>query len=101
MIHYTCDMCGRPLSTDEVRYVVDMQLYAVTSPQPGEIVVDPDTDHLGDLDDLMHQADDVPDLTDDRTHALRLDLCACCRVQFLKDPLGRDKLTKELNFSKN
>lgn len=101
MIHYTCDMCGRPLSTDEIRYVVDMQCFAVTSPAPGEIVVDPDTDHLGDLCDLIEQSDEPVDLTDDRTHALRLDLCACCRPKFLKDPLGRDAITKELNFSKN
>lgn len=102
MIHYTCDMCGRPMSPDELRYTVNMEVHPVLEPLAAE--VDPDVDHLEELSDMIDQLDvqNLPDLTDGTTHHLRLDLCPCCRKKFVKNPLGRETIsTNHSTFSEN
>jgi len=102
MIHYSCDLCKRPLDPeDDLRYVVKMDVYAAIDQldldQP-----DADVDHLEDLDDIIEQMDDLSSdqIGEEVCQRLRFDLCPECRKKFLANPLGRKKLEK-FNFSQN
>ena len=108
MLHYSCDMCKRPIDAhDEIRHVVKIEVYA--APDDAESsrdgIVDAaraDADHLDDVQDLLERLDDglVASALDDDTRTLRFDLCADCRRRFLRNPLGV-KSGKKLDFSNN
>ena len=53
MLHYTCDLCGQHMSaTDDRRYVVKMEVYAVHD--PAELTeADLDDDHLDEVSQLL------------------------------------------------
>jgi hypothetical protein len=102
MLHYSCDLCKRPLDPeDEVRYVVKLEIFASVDlmllDQPEK-----DCDHLEDLDEIIGQMDDLSNehIEEDVCQRLRFDLCPECRKRFLANPLGR-KMADQLNFSKN
>src|SRR5438876_405108 len=75
MLHYSCDMCKRPL--------------------------DPD-DNLREIHEILERMDDSDsqEIGDDVYQQLRFDLCPECRKRFLKNPLGR-KPAEQFDFSKN
>lgn len=102
MLHYSCDLCKRPLDPqDDLRYVVKLEVYAAFDPlQIDER--DEDCDHLEDLQDILEQSDEAASqqLGDDVYQQLRFDLCPECRKKFLKNPLGR-KAAEQLDFSQN
>lgn len=51
MVHYSCDLCKRPLdSQDDLRYVVKLEIYAAFDPLE---IDDEDTDNLQELSDLL------------------------------------------------
>lgn len=103
MIHYSCDLCKRPLDPqDDQRYVVKLEVYPALDPLPLD-QEDEDCDHLEDLQDLLEQADDVVSqrLGDDVYQQLQFDLCPECRQKFLKNPLGRKAAAEQLDFSQN
>ena len=60
MIHYSCDRCGRPIDpSEDLRYVVRLEIEAVMEPLDGEVVDDDDRDHLMELHEILDHADDV------------------------------------------
>lgn len=102
MIHFTCDVCKRPLDQEhDLRYVVRMEVYAALD--DAGTPIDDDRDHLQEIHDVLERLDDLDiendELGDDVYQQLRFDLCSECRKKFLKDPLGRR--IAQLDFSKN
>jgi hypothetical protein len=101
MIHYSCDLCKRPIvPEDDLRYVVKIEVYAAIDP----VDTDPndDRDHLQEMQDLLQRTadDDLDTLDDDVYQSLRFDLCPECRKKFLQNPLAREA-KKQFDFSKN
>ena len=93
MIHFTCDMCGKPLLTDEdVRYVVKIEVYAAYDPM--EVTEDElDEDHLGEMSELIEHMEDMdPEELEDQVYRnFRYDLCPTCHRRYLRDPLFRQR----------
>jgi hypothetical protein len=102
MVHYSCDLCKRPLDPqDDLRYVVKLEVYAAFDPMEVEDS-DTDNDNLQNLSDLLERLDDArsSDVGEDVYQQLRFDLCPECRKRFLKNPLGK-KAAEQFDFSKN
>jgi hypothetical protein len=101
MIHYSCDCCKRPLSNDDLRYVVRMEVYAAFDQNPFA-ETDNDRDHLQEIQDILQRADDAHDdaIGPDVYDQMRFDLCSDCRKKFVKHPLGRE-VSALVEFSKN
>jgi len=99
MLHFSCDLCGKPL--DEDRYVVKLEVYPAYDPHEltDEHLVE---DHLAEVADQLQEMESNGhfDVEADETRAFRYDLCPRCRDRFLQDPLGRDR-NRRLNFSGN
>jgi hypothetical protein len=101
MIHYTCDCCKRIIdSSDDVRYVVKMEVYA--SMDSSAESDDDEHDHLEEIQQILERLEDAEDdvLGQDVYQSLRFDLCPECRRKFLKNPLGREPI-KQFDFSQN
>lgn len=103
MVHITCDLCGKDLtSSDEPRYVVKIEAFAGFD--PAEITEeDLDDDHMEAVSKILeqdpyHEALDANDVHNFK--GFRFDLCPGCHRRFIKDPLSRD-LLRSLDFSKN
>jgi hypothetical protein len=102
MIHYSCDLCKRPLDAqDDLRYVVKIEVYAAFDPMQIDDA-DTDRDNLQDLSDILEQLDDLDSaqVDEDVYQKVRFDLCPECRKKFMKNPLGR-KAAEKFDFSKN
>ena len=102
MIHFSCDLCKRPLDPeDDLRYVVKLEVYAAFDPLEID-ERDEDRDNLQDLNEILERMDDAAtdQVGDDVYQQLRFDLCPECRKKFLKNPLGR-KASEQFDFSKN
>ena len=90
MVHYTCDMCGKPLLLDEeVRYVVKIEVYAAYDPmEVSEDEINEDhTEEMNELCESLEHADEK-EMEDRIYKTFRFDLCAECHGKYLKDPLG-------------
>jgi len=101
MIHYTCDMCKRELDpSEDLRYVVKMEVYAAMDPLADE--ADDDRDHMEEIQEIIARIEDDndPNISDDVYQQVRFDLCPECRRKFLKDPLGLEP-AKAFQFSEN
>jgi len=102
MIHFTCDMCGKPLLTDEdVRYVVKVEVYAAYDPL--EVTEDDlDENHLGAMSEIIEQMEgmDSDELEDQVYKSFRFDLCPACHQRYLEDPLLRHRRLR-LGFHDN
>lgn len=102
MIHYSCDLCKRPIdASDDLRYVVKIEVCAAMDPIEAE-PRDDDQDNLLEMQEILQrlEAADSDQIGEDVYQTLRFDLCTECRKKFLKNPLGREQL-KHFNFSKN
>ena len=101
MIHYSCDCCKRALDSEDLRYVVKMEVYAAIDPASMDDV-DDDRDHLQEIQEILQRSGDAadPQIGSDVYEQLRFDLCPECRKKFLKNPLGREH-SKQFDFSKN
>jgi uncharacterized protein YlaI len=100
MIHYSCDLCKREISSrKDVRYVVKMEVHPAVETDDE---YDDDRDHLNELHELLETMDDVSGEELDQLEAreLRFDLCPDCHKKFLKDPLGREA-AHAFDFSEN
>jgi len=108
MLHYSCDICQRPIDTHtDVHHVVKIEVFPAV-----EDVVDQgcceavsqqeEADHLEEMQDLLERLDDeeLPASLCDGARSMRFDLCDTCRQRFVKNPLGV-KPGKQLNFSNN
>lgn len=102
MMHYTCDMCGKPLQSEEdTRYVVKIEVYTACDAMD----MDDDIDEEGmdmDLDDDDCCFDDraMEAGIDGEYKALRFDLCEKCHKKYLDDPLFL-KARHQIRFSEN
>jgi hypothetical protein len=107
MLHYSCDVCKRPInSATDVRHVVKIEVFpAIDDQECGCQDTDgaaSDVDHLEDMQDLLECLDDGDTSgLDDSTRSLRFDLCDACRQRFVKNPLGIMKTGTQLDFSNN
>lgn len=105
MLHYSCDICKRPITVgSDVRHVVKIEVFpAVDEAVCGSsgMAGQHDADHLDEVQELLERLDDdeLADIEDD-TRSLRFDLCDACRQRFVKNPLGL-KSGKQFNFSQN
>jgi hypothetical protein len=101
MIHYSCDCCKRTLDSEDLRYVVKMEVYAAIDPASMDDM-DDDRDHLQEIQEILQRCNDAvdPQIGSDVYEQLRFDLCPECRKKFLKNPLGREH-SKQFDFSKN
>lgn len=108
MLHYSCDVCKRPIDTQaDVRHVVKIEVFQAVEDNAscgadccGER--GDDADHLEEMQELLERLDDheCAGMLDDGTIAMRFDLCDACRQRFLRNPLGM-KTSKQFNFSQN
>lgn len=104
MLHYSCDVCKRPIDPHrDVRHVVKIEVFpAVDDPSHGSGDAAADADHLDAMHELLERIGDCEDEVDfdDGTRSLRFDLCEGCRQRFVRNPLGI-KSGKRLDFSNN
>lgn len=102
MIHYSCDLCKRPLDAqNDLRYVVQLEVYAAFDPLELDDR-DDDEDNLQELQEILERIDDAadPEIGDDVYKKMRFDVCGDCRKRLLKNPLGRVG-TEQFDFSQN
>jgi hypothetical protein len=102
MIHYTCDMCSKPLLADEdTRYVVKVEVYAAYDPLE---ITDADLaeDKSEEVQELLEQMADMDaEQLEDQVHkTFRFDLCPACQARYVQDPLSRGA-SRRLPFGNN
>ncbi|NDC52876.1 MAG: hypothetical protein EBZ74_00965 [Planctomycetia bacterium] len=110
MLHYSCDLCKRPIDPHaDVRHVVKIEVFEAVEDEGDALCCNPETgreeaDHLEEMQGLLESIDDRDlereGMFGEGTHAFRYDLCDACRSRFLKNPLGV-KPGKKLDFSQN
>ena len=106
MLHYSCDVCKRPIDPETgTRHVVKIEVFAAIEDEPacgcdGHAAETDDADHLEEMQDLLERLDDAGDGLDDDARSMRFDLCDDCRRKFVRNPLGIRK-GKQLDFSQN
>lgn len=104
MVHITCDVCGKQLTSghDDHRYVVKVEVYAAQDPAT-LTEADLDEDHLEAVSQLLRDEEHGladPEMAAPQYKNFRYDLCPECHKKFLRDPLGRDTAQK-FDFSEN
>ena len=108
MVHYTCDMCGKPLLPDEdIRYVVKIEVYTACDAMEMDDDMDEEIEEMeeedageGDACDACDAADPAEMLENGEYKAFRFDLCTKCHEKYLQDPLFL-KLWNRTRFSEN
>ena len=101
MIHFSCDACGKSLDpARDTRYVVKMELYAVTD--PADDGPEDDRDHLLEIHEILERqmADESEEVSDESYQRRHYDLCPDCYYRFTKNPLAREQVA-HLDFSEN
>jgi len=102
MVHYTCDVCGKPLLLDEqTRYVVKIEVFAAYDPM--ELTEeDLEQDYLEEIAELVERMKDIDPrkLEEGVYKSFRFDLCPACQKEYLKDPL-RGRINPRINFNEN
>lgn len=102
MVHYTCDMCGRPLLADEdIRYVVKIEVYTACDAMEMD---DDDMDaEIWEMEGDHGQEDascPAEGFEDGDYKTFRFDLCTKCHKKYLQDPLFLKSWNKT-RFSEN
>jgi hypothetical protein len=102
MVHFTCDLCGKDMTTSgEGRYVVKMEAYPGFD--PNEIKEDDlDDDPMEAVSQILQRDEGLTseELAQTQPQAFRYDLCSSCHRKFTRDPLGKETL-HQFDFSKN
>ena len=100
MIHYTCDRCKRQIATSQTRYVVQIEIQ--TAQEESLCEFEDDVDQLTELHQVLEgMSDEDLEIASEETSQLgNYDLCPDCHEQFMRNPLGRDKIMA-LGFSNN
>ncbi len=100
MIRYSCDLCKREMASDDLRYVVRVEVSQAFEPAVEE--AEDERDYLQEVHDMLEAVDDVDELdgADDIYRQMRFDLCPSCHKKFLRNPLGRN-VAAPFDFSKN
>lgn len=106
MIHYTCDRCHRAIDTDvDVRYAVEVQIHPVDDAAI-EPKLDPDADHLLELNEMLERMDESAESGDGMTRGVpvglhqQFDLCCDCYKLYAQNPLSRE-FSATARFSEN
>lgn len=104
MVHFTCDLCGKDLtSSGEIRFVVKISAYPGSDPDritEGDL----DEDHMEEVSDLIRREQqlDSAEFEAQGFKGFRFDLCPCCHKKYINDPLGREFSRADISdFSKN
>jgi hypothetical protein len=99
MKHYTCDLCGRPISDE--RYTARIEIAAAFDPEKLP-AIKTDDDHLDQIADEIEALDDTGQFSLPETgpKLFEFDLCPSCQRRISCDPLNRTA-RKQLNFSPN
>ena len=102
MVHFSCDLCGRDLTTSrDGRYVVKIEAYPGFDPT--EIKEDDlDDDPMEAITQIMQrdEAMSSDELSATLRKGFRFDLCPECHRKFVSDPLGKETI-RSFDFSKN
>ena len=102
MRHFSCDLCGKDLTTGEdARFVLRMEVYPAS--ESTELTeADLDQDHVETMAEMLQELEDSGEhaVCVPTTQKLQYDLCGGCHNKFVADPLGRESKPK-LQFSKN
>jgi hypothetical protein len=99
MLHFTCDLCGCPVS--EHRYVVELAITPAFD--PAELTqADLDADHLEQIAAILAAGEEAVDeaIEEVSPRRYRYDLCEACAARFRKDPLQRSA-GRRLHYSEN
>ena len=88
MIHYSCDLCGCPIGSEEVRFEVKIEV-RVAGVCPEED--DEDDDEGPDLEEILEEAEEREGEDGDVYRVFRYDLCCDCHQAYLSDPLSRTR----------
>ena len=108
MLHYSCDLCKRPIDTHtDVHHVVKIEVFpAVEDPAQhscceAESAAD-EADHLEEMQELLERLDDdeLPGCFNDGVSSMRFDLCDACRSSGRADS-SRSAGGKQHDFSNN
>jgi hypothetical protein len=99
MQHYSCDLCGRPISDE--RYTARIEIAAAFDPEK-VTPASPDDDPLEQIADEIEALDDTGQfhLPETGPKHFQFDLCPTCQRRLARDPLNR-AAQKQLNFSPN
>ena len=103
MIHYSCDRCGSSIESDDLRYVVRVEVQATMDTVDAlEADAEADRDHLVELEEILERMDDEQCslISEDVYQQKKYDLCCGCYRKFIRDPMGADATT-QFNFSSN
>lgn len=89
MKYYRCDMCGARIETDELRYVLKMDLFAAYDTMKLELS-DLEKDYEDEIRNLIEKMEQMSpkELEEDVFKELKFDLCRKCQQKLLKNPLG-------------
>ena len=104
MRHFSCDLCGKDMTSgSDARFVVRMESFPASC--PGELTeADLDQDHIDTMAEMLAELEEsgveLPTESVADRQAKEYDLCPACYEKFLADPLGRDRSRKP-HFSKN
>ncbi len=84
---HLCDRCGCPIEEQELRYIVEIQVYA--APTPIRITEADLQDADSALEKTLRQCKEKSpeDHMDDVHKAFRKDLCRRCQQEYIRDPI--------------
>ena len=101
MIHHSCDRCKRTMDTDELRYVLRMEVQAAMDTREADD--EADRDHLLEIHEILERLDDCEsdEVGDEIYQRQRYDLCADCFRRYMENPLGSSAQVHNLPFSAN
>ncbi len=100
MLHFSCDLCGQQLG--DQRYVAKLEVFPAFDPDAIE-EEDLDGDHLQEIAQSLQEMEEngQHEIDDCESKEFRFDLCPACQRKYVRDPLGREALTRLNFFSDN
>lgn len=89
MVHYTCDMCGKPLLTEEdFRYVVKIEVYTACDAAEMDDDMDEEISEMEEENERLDGLHDPAEMLENSEYkTFRFDLCTKCHKKYLQDPL--------------
>lgn len=84
---HICDRCGCPIESDELRYIVEIQVYAAPTPIriDEEDLRNPDSALAETIEQCEGRSEQ--ELMDEVHKQFKLDLCRRCQKQYILDPI--------------